>query len=253
MSCHSSASSVQLRRAACGAHRTDRSNSRGRCRIPETAFPVCMPEYTRTSFSSASLDELIAAVRTGDLDFPLAHRHTHFLTAFRTAEDAVCLVGAFLAEQGANRSRDLQELLVFCLAACNIPGEDPEVGIDQNSNCDQIQRGADCGSSCENRQQQEKQKHAEQRLVECIISAVSALHKLCKPFSPVCHCSSLHMCPGICRECCDISLYHILFGLKSAISKFSCNFQKRGRHSLSVSRDFSKKIQKCILTRERIS
>ena len=79
-----------------------------------------MPEYTRTSFSSASLDELIAAVRTGDLDFPLAHRHTHFLTAFRTAEDAVCLVGAFLAEQGANRSRDLQELLVFCLAACNI-------------------------------------------------------------------------------------------------------------------------------------
>ena len=51
-SCHSLASSVPLYRAADAVPHKVRSNSHGKCHIPETAVPACMPECIRTLLNS---------------------------------------------------------------------------------------------------------------------------------------------------------------------------------------------------------
>ena len=120
-SCHSLASSVPLYRAADAVPHKVRSNSHGKCHIPETAVPAWLPNvpvHRLTPF-----DKVIAAVRTGNLDLSLALGNTDFLSALGALEDPVCFVAAFLAEEAADQGSQFQKLCVFCLPACNILGK----------------------------------------------------------------------------------------------------------------------------------
>ena len=129
---------------------------------------------------------MIAAIRTGDLDFSLSLWNTHFLSALRTLEDPMCFIRVLFSETVPDGRSQFQELLVFCLSARNISGKNAVVGIDKHRNGNQVTDGVcSAASACENGNQQKKQKHAEKRLVKRIVSAVSALHKSYQAFSPI--------------------------------------------------------------------
>ena len=77
---------------------------------------------------------MIAAIRTGDLDFSLSLWNTHFLSALRTLEDPMCFIRVLFSETVPDGRSQFQELLVFCLSARNISGKNAVVGIDKHRN-----------------------------------------------------------------------------------------------------------------------